>query len=127
MPLNFSLDEIDNYNELWEEIETGPEKGRYKLNKVSEYLTYATMFVGIQKITKDNYEKFYNRLVAFEKVAGKHLMRNVGSDQVPRWIQRHIEKEEVERHIGLGTNASRMTPAKFKKSLVERLEQIGPF
>lgn len=127
MPLNYSIEDVEDYKELWYEIESGPEKGMYRLNKVTEYLTYATMFVGIQKITEENYEKFYNRLVAYEKVAGKHLMENKGSEQVPKWIQRHIEKDEIERHIGLGTNASRMKPAEFKKSLIKRLDQYGPF
>lgn len=71
-----------------------------------ETLIFATIPLGINKITNENYQEFYARYLKLMLIKG--------------WNP-DISPEDVKNAIGLYTNASSKTPAKFGKDLLEAL------
>lgn len=95
--------------------EAGPDAAKYDRQPGKRYLAgqtecmiWATMFVGIGRLTATNADEFAKRLRAWETVAGC-----ISSSGEP------IPAETVRRHIGLTTNASPIKPAAFAKKLAE--------
>jgi hypothetical protein len=104
MALTWTLDQIKDYEEVcWIED---------RLNPVTEALIWATMAVGIPQITDDNADEFYDRLHRWERLVAYYVIEG-GKGPRP------ITREEVKAHIGLHTNASRLTRAQFGKKLME--------
>ncbi len=89
-------------------------KGR--MNLVSHSLIYATMAIGLNEITSKNWTKFYARLHLWELVHGSNLSRNA-----KRIL---ITADEVKMHIGLSTNASVFSDAKFLSNFSRKLREI---
>jgi hypothetical protein len=81
-----------------------------KLSTITEALIWSTMGVGIGRITEDNWQTFATRLRAYETALG-----SLRYDCPP------IEVRHVKRHIGLATNVSSLTEAKFRKQLIDRV------
>ena len=71
----------------------------------TEQLIWLTMSVGIGRITEKNWEKFYTRAYAWQRI------NNHGSDNL-------VTASDVYDHIGLRTNAASLTDSKFAKSLM---------
>lgn len=69
-------------------------------------LSTATMAVGINKITKDNVDDFWDRYCAIQYAYG---------------FGTYVNLEDIQRCVGFSTNASNMTPTKFKSHLAETL------
>jgi hypothetical protein len=106
MPLNYDLSKIKSYKRLFEKsIETGDSK----MKDIPRAIVMSTMSVGMREITKDNYIKFYNRLSLLENVYGHFFYVRKRGKMIPR----PIKLEEVERMIGLKTNASELSRSKF--------------
>ena len=82
--------------------------GKRYLSGTTECIIWATLFVGIPKITPANAAGFARRLRAWETLAGC-----ISSSGEP------ISAETVRRHIGLSTNASPIKDAAFAKKLAE--------
>lgn len=78
-------------------------------NELLNSLAFATMFVGINKITDDNYHEFYRRYIAVNMAVG-------GND----W---HLKLSDVRQAVGFSTNASNLTITQFRKQLAERIEE----
>lgn len=74
-----------------------------------EQMIFATIPVGINRITESNYKKFYSRYRQLQLATGR-----TGAD---------IALADVKDHIGLSTNASTITDAQFKKTLTRYLEE----
>lgn len=102
MSLNFSFTDIkDVVNTCFQEYNPETDRGTHR--QVTETLIFATMPVGINRITEDNYELFFTRLtLVYWSIAQK--------------VPEGVTLEEVKKHIGLSTNASRLTDAAFKKA-----------
>jgi hypothetical protein len=100
MPLNYDLSKVKSYKRLLTE--------QGKLKEPYSTIILLTMQVGMRHITVDNYRKFYNRLHLIETLNGCFFFTN---SRKPVFITR----EQVERMIGLSTNASDLTAAKFIK------------
>lgn len=106
MSLNYDLTAIDNSDEVcW----TG-QPGERTMQPVTETLIWATMLVGISQITEKNYREFYLR--------DKML-----------YLDSTLTVADCKRHIGLKTNATDKTRAKFNGTLVsiyrERAERAA--
>lgn len=71
----------------------------------TEQLIWLTMSVGIGRITEKNWEKFYTRAYAWQRI------NNHGNDNL-------VTASAVYDHIGLRTNAASLTDSKFAKSLM---------
>lgn len=77
-----------------------------------ESMAFATMAVGINRITEDNADEFYRRYVSWHVAQGR---RDAGI----------VDRATVKQFIGFRTNASTLTPAAFKKRLLERIEDTA--
>ena len=101
MALNYDLSKIKNYEEL---LEDG------KLSQPYSTIVLSTVIVALGDITNENYEKFYNRLNVMQKLTGPflHLENN----------PYHISKDDIIRMIGLNTNVSNETKAKWIKRIL---------
>ena len=75
----------------------------------TEQIIWLTMSVGIGRITEKNWEKFYTRAYAWQRI------NNHDSDNI-------IKAKDVYDHIGLRTNASSLTDSKFVKKLMRAVE-----
>ena len=100
MALNYDYSKVEHYKQ----------KLRSKRNQlVLNSLIYATMAVGIRRITEKNYKIFYSRLTAFEHLFGAYLMK--GEKCKPAYIT----LDEVKMFIGLVTNANELTASQFER------------
>lgn len=111
MSLDWSVCDMKNYDVLTTFVES---TGNRKWHPVTETLIWATMSVGINHITEDNWQDFYERLYLYERVTGAKLMRGARGDE-----KNFITPAEVYMHIGLSTNASSKTKTQFMKELYE--------
>ena len=111
MALNWSLDKIRDFDTVC--VEPRGVDGAKVLSSVTETLIWATMATNINAITEKNADEFYARLSLWERLNGS-LRRN------PDLTDRPTTIEEVRAHIGLGTNATNMTRARWLKSIGER-------
>lgn len=114
MSLDWDVTKIKNHKELvWREDDS--------INPVSEMLIFATMFVGINKITEKNWKEFLTRLWMSQRIGGAMLrQRNKETGEIS---DRPLDIQDVKDHIGLSTNASPMTRAQFFKRLASTADR----
>lgn len=104
MALHWDLTNIKNSKELcW--IPSKEEEGKFELNPITNILIWSTMLVGFSKITEKNASDFHRRLIEFEVVTGSGMLRSWDTEE-KKHIDRMPTLEEVQDHIGLGTNVS---------------------
>lgn len=72
----------------------------------TEQLIWLTMSIGISRITKKNWTKFYARSFAWQRVRGHDVV---------------VTAQDVYDHIGLFTNASSLTDSKFNQRLASTI------
>lgn len=73
----------------------------------TEALVWHSMVCGFNEISDKNWKHIWNRIRVWEKVKGPMMY------QVP------LTEEDVQKHIGMRTNASRKTLAQFTKDLMD--------
>lgn len=113
MSLDYETKNIKNYKDLW----VPSTEGRVKLNQLTETLIFATMTIGMGSITEDNWKEFYSRCVILETGCYKN---QIPVDTLePVWKWEIVSPEDIYRHIGLVTNAPKMTKAQFAKHAYE--------
>ena len=76
---------------------------------MKELLEQATMFVGINKITKKN-AKLFNKRLKILRFAGLHIFD-------------HVTLSDIEEHIDLSTDAKKMNPTEFKNTVWSSMEE----
>ena len=76
---------------------------------MKEVLEHASMFVGINKITKKK-TKLFNKRLKILRFAGLHIFD-------------HVKLSDIEEHIDLSTDAKKMTPAEFKNTVWSSMEE----
>jgi hypothetical protein len=86
--------------------------GERRLNPVTQTIVFATMNVGMPRITEKNADVFFARVRLWEKLMGAgthdaHLNEIL------------VSASDVREHIGLFTNASSMTNTQFRTRLFE--------
>lgn len=115
MALHWSVEDVANYEEVCfliagpEDVGRGVKEGDKFLNGITRSLTFATIPVGISRITKANVNDFYSRLSAWEKLYGAACFKD-GEDYF-------ITREDIAKHVGLSTNASSKTSNEFWRDL----------
>jgi hypothetical protein len=106
MSLNFYFDQIENYeNVVWIKTPTEEDPEATTMNPVTNALIWATLTVGIGKITDKNVDEFAARLRIMEKIDGYYLVQDGEG--------RGITDEEFIAHIGLYTNVGNETRAQW--------------
>lgn len=80
-----------------------------ELSPVTESLIFATMWTGMPQITATNWREFYLRL-------HMHAQLYVSADYGTLNVD-GVTPQQVEAHVGLRTNATEFTKAKFYRNL----------
>jgi hypothetical protein len=127
MSLDFDVSRMKNYNVLTTIVESPASAGgtpQKKWHPVTSALVFATMAIGMNHITEDNWEEFYNRLNMWERCNGPQLWRGQLDQHDPK---NRITPLEVYMHIGLGTNASNKTKAQFLKDCYATIEDSSKY
>lgn len=120
MSLDFDVSKVKNFDVLTsipDPYGRNKEDGTPKLSwhPVTNALIWATISVGMSSITEKNWIEFFQRVRAVERVSGAYVNRpNVSGAFDPKGF---ITPLEVYSHIGLHTNASSKTLAKFREDL----------
>lgn len=79
---------------------------------VTDCLIWLCLITGTPKITAQTAEKFWHRVSAWEQATGP--LNTSG---------RRIEPADIQRRIGLRTNASPLTAAAWRKKLADTLQR----
>lgn len=88
------------------------------VNPVTETLVWLTVSTGMPEITEDNAAEFLARTRIIEATYGAMLSVRLLSGSI---VDKPISAEDVYNHIGLYTNASKMTKATFTKNIYDVL------
>ena len=107
MALNFSTENCTDRTYIDDVREDGTEIWHAAVQSMS----FATMSLGINKITEDNWEKFYER----------YTQNNVAMGYAADWW--YLTPPMVKSFIGFKTNASTITDHKWKLTLAETVER----
>lgn len=90
---------------------SGIKRGERILNPVTNALIWATMAVGIGKLTADNVDEFWTRLQLLDRLDGGSFCEDMDGTK--------LDRGDVERHVGLSTNVTNETRAKWIKRVVD--------
>lgn len=122
MALRWDISEVENNEELkYSPNPDVPEEERVtRLKPFTDSVIWATMHVGIPEITKENFEQFYGRMKFVEATNG--TMYQKWDFEKEEWAPEYTV-DDVERHIGLSTNASKLTRTAFIKQNMETFER----
>ena len=111
----------DSKQVCWIETDEKNDKGEpmYDLNPITNVLIWGSMFVGMDIITEKTYKEFHKRLIEMEIVTGSGMLRaeKTGDNETTYLDTRQPTLEEIQLHIGLKTNASRMESRKWGSNL----------
>ena len=113
MSLAWDITDIADADSLW----TYNMDGENILSPLTEVLIHLTTNVGLNEITQKNYKTFYRRIKELEVAYG---MRGFLTE--PENQTRMPFLNEVQRHIGLKTNAEVLTNRKFSGHLRRQVE-----
>lgn len=116
MSLNWSITKVKN----WEEVSLAEKNGveGYK----TEALVFATMTVGLRDITAKNVDEWTYRLGLVERLRGSFLSQYVPDESMPggmREVPYSFTREDVERRVGLATNADVLPRPRFVKKVTK--------
>ncbi len=112
MSLNWNLSAIEDREKVCNVVLTS---GETQMSAITQTLIWHTMSIGMSEITPDNYHEFFVRVFLTERVFGAlRTTMEMKSDKV---ISTFVNKQDVERHVGLYTNADEWTRTKFLSKL----------
>lgn len=111
MSLNFNFEKIADKSILFVDGKVPAEDESGDLNAATQTCIWMTMHLGINPITEENYQKFYDRYVEYMTAYGENEKF---------WSLKSAD--DVKARIGLSTNASKITDAAFKK-LIKRMNE----
>lgn len=109
MALNFDVSAVADFKT----ITTHPTDAN-KWHPVTEALTWHAMIIGVPVITQENAGEFFRRVAIWEHITGPMLSGQRNLD----W---RITMSDVINHVGLRTNASSLTNAKFAAKVMQEL------
>jgi len=92
--------------------------GVYMMTQATQALIFLTMSVEIGRITEKNWREFYGRVHAEEKLNGPRRWRRKSETDTTS-VPIYFTPQEIYDHIGLGTNVSKKSEAKWRKNLLD--------
>lgn len=110
MSLDWSVADVANHKDIMD--------GRDWV--ATEMMIFATIPIGVNRITEENAEEVFRRLSIWEQTTGPMRSQRNEDDT---YEDVYFTPEEVKRRIGLSTNASTRTKAEFKKTCFKVLEE----
>lgn len=108
MALNWDLRDIESHDAVCFVTDSD---GDRVLSPITHTLIWATIGVGIGRITERNASEFFARYRLTERISGPFLIDGEGNS-------RTVTPQEVYAHIGLTTNVSDETRQQFLKRYV---------
>ena len=111
MALNFHFDKIEDKSVLFIDGKVPAEGEAGDLNAATQTCIWMTMHLGINPITEENYQKFYDRYVEYMSAYGENEKF---------WSLKSAD--DVKKRIGLSTNASKISDTKFK-SIIKKMKE----
>lgn len=114
MPLTWNTTNIANRNE----VDTDPYDEK-SWHPVCTGLVWLSLHCGFNEITQKNHEEVAQRIAIWQKFFGPYLCKDVTTSV-------YITNLDVQRYIGLRTNASRMTKTQFNKRIVAWVTEDAP-
>lgn len=119
MPLNWDVANIENHK-----VVTTDPNDSTQWHPLTLLLVNLTMSLGINDITEKSAPEFYTRARALEKIEGCSRKQLVGKTQggVRRAVDQPLTWAEVKSHIGLATNASKISVTRFWLNMRKRHE-----
>jgi len=112
MALNWNVEDVANWQELFVEIEGGYRE----MIEIHERILRYTMTIGIGRITEKNWKKFYDRVYMWERVHGTEYYTLYELKPI------YVTEDDVKRMIGLRTNVSDFPKTEFLKNLSRGFE-----
>lgn len=113
MSLNWSLENVENGQEL-----------ASNMDATTESIIWYTMLIGMPSITEDNAVEFYKRVAFYEKLFGSNVYH---IDENNNRVSDYITIDDINKHIGLRTNASTITATKYRNHIVQQFfKEIEP-
>lgn len=134
MSLNWSVKTVKNADDVCYFTATksrhfdGVVRGEEYLHPITDALIWATMSVGLNEITEANLDEWEKRLAlaySVSWISKQVVFGGYEDDGNIKWEPRMITRADLERHIGLETNASYESPSAWRKRVMERMEQEG--
>ena len=104
MALNWNIERCKDYKKLIDEKE----------GVITDALIWLTMSIGMPEITKKNHEEFFLRTQIHQKINGAFLRKGNGAPF-------YMTIEDVQKRIGLYTNADSFSKAVFKSRIYNSL------
>tara|TARA_R110002012_G_scaffold265924_1_gene449377 strand:+ start:112 stop:531 length:420 start_codon:yes stop_codon:yes gene_type:complete len=109
-------EENPNRVKLWAPTRREENGNTLQMKGELQTLIFLTMNVGMNEITKKNYRKFYNRLHFLENQLPSGAYLTYADKPMPYTL------EMIKDLIGLKTNATNLTKAKFIKNATRHIE-----
>lgn len=110
MPLRWSIEDCEDWQELTKDNEWS----------ITHALIWATMAIGMNRITKRNAGEFFARVDTLQRATGNLVTIDtaIADESHPdKWVPYLISEEDIFRRVGLGTNADSLTKARFFKHI----------
>ena len=116
MALTYDLTKVENWDTKYPNVVTKNYKGEdeYAMNPITNIIIFGTIITGIRDLTAKTAKEYFTRLKMSELASGDGYLRN--GDEY-----RGITYQEVLDHVGLHTNASDITKAKFNNNISKQL------
>lgn len=111
MALHFDFRDVANSPH----VTTSPDtrgKDPEKWHPVADALVWLSLLCGFNHITEANYKKIAKRIAEYQQVSGAYLSHNL-------MTKIYITEADVKTYIGLKTNASPMSDAKWRAKVYE--------
>jgi hypothetical protein len=134
MPLNWSIRNVKNADDVCYKTATknsvhdGVVRGEEYLHPITNSIIWHTMSIGLNEITPANLDEWEKRMAlayAVKWIDTSVVFAGYEDDGNVKWEPRMITRADLERHIGLTTNASYETNAAWRKRVMERMEKEG--
>ena len=134
MPLNWSVknvkdaDDVCYFTATKTRIYDGVKRGEEYTHPITDALVWATMSLGLNEITEENIDEWEKRLAlaySVQWISKQVVFAGFADDGDIKWEPRMLTRADLERHIGLETNASYESGSAWRKRVMERMEEEG--
>jgi hypothetical protein len=134
MPLNWSVKAVKNaddvcyYTATKNSIVHGITRGEEYVHPITNSLVFLTMAIGLNEITEENIDEWESRLaLAYEVgwISKMVVFAGYEDDGDIKWAPRLITRADLERHIGLETNATYETNKAWRSRVYQEVEALG--
>ena len=116
MALTYDLTKVKDWDTKYPNVVTKnyKDEDEYSMNPITNIIIFGTIITGIRDLTAKTVKEYFTRLKMSELASGDGYLRN--GDKY-----RGITYQEVLDHVGLHTNASDITKAKFNNNISRQL------